>query len=128
VSLTFILNTLIAGLTIGALYALIALGYTLVYGIIELINFAHGDVFMVGAFLSWLCLNALFSKQLNANGGAGILDGGTLVLAIVLAFAVAMVGCGILGVLRGGHQQPAGGRADRGVSSKVFTSSRATSG
>ena len=39
-------------LSIGAIYALIALGYTMVYGIIELINFAHGDVFMVGAFLS----------------------------------------------------------------------------
>src|SRR5438876_202981 len=67
-SLTFILNTLIAGLTIGALYALIALGYTLVYGIIELINFAHGDVFMLGAFLSWLALNALFGRQLTAHG------------------------------------------------------------
>ena len=41
-------------LTIGAIYALIALGYTMVYGIIELINFAHGDVFMVGAFRSGL--------------------------------------------------------------------------
>ena len=39
-------------LTIGAIYALIALGYTMVYGIIELINFAHGDIFMVGAFVS----------------------------------------------------------------------------
>ena len=98
-SLTFILNTLIAGLTIGALYALIALGYTLVYGIIELINFAHGDVFMVGAFLSLMTLNGLFGKQLNANGGAGILDGGTLILAILLAFAVAMISCGVLGVV-----------------------------
>ena len=39
-------------LTIGAIYALIALGYTMVYGIIELINFAHGDMFMVGAFVA----------------------------------------------------------------------------
>ena len=39
-------------LTRGAIYALIALGYTMVYGIIELINFAHGDMFMVGAFVS----------------------------------------------------------------------------
>ena len=98
-SLTFILNTLIAGLTLGALYALIALGYTLVYGIIELINFAHGDVFMVGAFLSWLVLNALFGQQLNANGGAGVLSGGVLVLAVVIAFTVAMVGSALLGVL-----------------------------
>ncbi len=98
-SLTFILNTLIAGLTIGSLYALIALGYTLVYGIIELINFAHGDVFMVGAFLSWLALNALFGAQLNANGGAGVLDGGPLILSILVAFTVSMVGCAILGVV-----------------------------
>jgi len=98
-SLTFVLNTLIAGLTIGSLYALIALGYTLVYGIIELINFAHGDVFMVGAFLSWLALNALFGAQLNANGGAGVLDGGPLILSILVAFTVSMVGCAILGVV-----------------------------
>ena len=98
-SLTYILNTLISGLTIGALYALIALGYTLVYGIIELINFAHGDVFMVGAFLSWLALYALFGPQLNANGGAGVLSGGTLGLSLLIAFVVAMVGCAILGVL-----------------------------
>ena len=39
-------------MTLGAIYALIALGYTMVYGIIELINFAHGDIFMVGAFAS----------------------------------------------------------------------------
>ncbi len=98
-SLTYILNTLIAGLTIGALYALIALGYTLVYGIIELINFAHGDVFMVGGFLSWLALNAVYGKQLNANGGAGILTGADLIISILLAFAVSMIGCAILGVI-----------------------------
>lgn len=98
-SLTFIFNTLISGLTIGALYALIALGYTLVYGIIELINFAHGDVFMVGAFLSWLALNGIWGKQLGANGGAGILSGGDLILSILLAFAVSMIGCAILGVV-----------------------------
>ena len=45
-------------LTLGAIYALIALGYTMVYGIIELINFAHGDVFMVGAFLAMWILTA----------------------------------------------------------------------
>ena len=44
------INTLLLGTTQGALYALIALGYTLVYGIIELINFAHGDLFMLGTF------------------------------------------------------------------------------
>src|SRR3954464_7434430 len=46
----------INALTIGAIYALIALGYTMVYGIIELINFAHGEVFMVGSFVCWWLL------------------------------------------------------------------------
>ena len=45
-------------LSIGAIYALIALGYTMVYGIIELINFAHGDIFMLGAFLAPSCSSA----------------------------------------------------------------------
>ncbi|MBR2802470.1 MAG: branched-chain amino acid ABC transporter permease [Erysipelotrichaceae bacterium] len=49
---------LINGLNIGSIYALIALGYTMVYGIAKLINFAHGDIIMVGAYISLLCLNA----------------------------------------------------------------------
>ena len=47
---------LVGGLTIGSLYALIALGYTMVYGILKLLNFAHGDVYMVGAFLGYCVL------------------------------------------------------------------------
>ena len=50
------------GLTSGAIYALIALGYTMVYGIIELINFAHGDVFMVGVFASIFVLNEVLGQ------------------------------------------------------------------
>ena len=50
--MTLFLQELIVGLTNGAIYALIALGYTMVYGIIELINFAHGDIFMIGSFVS----------------------------------------------------------------------------
>ena len=46
------LNNVVDGLSIGTIWALIALGYTLVYGIIELINFAHGEVFMIGSFMS----------------------------------------------------------------------------
>ncbi len=46
------LQQLINGLELGSLYALVALGYTLIYGILELLNFAHGDVYMVGAFLA----------------------------------------------------------------------------
>ncbi len=50
---------LINGLSLGALYALIAVGYTVVYGIVQLINFAHGEIFMVGAFgafATWMML------------------------------------------------------------------------
>ena len=67
-------------LSIGAIYALIALGYTMVYGIIELINFAHGDVFMVGAFIaSWVLLSAPSTGPVgflgDPNGPFGFLGG-----------------------------------------------------
>lgn len=51
-----ILQQLINGLSLGSIYALIALGYTMVYGIIQLINFAHGDVYMVGAYIGYACM------------------------------------------------------------------------
>jgi len=77
------------GLTLGSLYALIALGYTMVYGILKLLNFAHGDVYMIGAFLGYGVLHAL----------GGPLDPSVPVaLLIVCMFAVAMVGAGGLGV------------------------------
>ena len=44
---------LVSGLTLGSIYALIALGYTMVYGILKLINFAHGDIFMLGSFVGF---------------------------------------------------------------------------
>ena len=50
------LQQLLNGLTIGMIYALIALGYTMVYGVIQLINFAHGEIFMVGAYLALLVM------------------------------------------------------------------------
>ncbi len=50
--MTLLLQELVVGITTGAIYALIALGYTMVYGIIELINFAHGDIFMIGTLIS----------------------------------------------------------------------------
>ena len=50
---------LIGGLTIGSLYALLALGYTMVYGILKLLNFAHGDVYMMGAYIGYYTLTAL---------------------------------------------------------------------
>ena len=82
------LQQLINGLTVGGVYALIALGYTMVYGVLEMINFAHGDVFMVGSFLGLVVLALLGPTA----GGVG--------LAVVLAavYVGAMVGCGALGV------------------------------
>lgn len=54
-----IVQQLINGLTIGSIYAMVALGYTLAYGILGLINFAHGDVYMVGAFIAYFCVSVL---------------------------------------------------------------------
>jgi branched-chain amino acid transport system permease protein len=79
----------LTGLTRGSLYALVALGYTLVYGILELINFAHADVFMIGGMIAATFALGVF--DLGVNPAFGL-----LVLAIVVALAVAMVGCGLL--------------------------------
>jgi branched-chain amino acid transport system permease protein len=80
---------LINGLTLGAVYALIALGYSMVYGVLQLLNFAHGDVYMVGAFIGYFILIALIPAQ------------GPLLapfLIIILMLVGAMIGCGLLGV------------------------------
>jgi len=74
----YVLQQLINGLTLGMIYGLIAVGYTMVYGIIGMINFAHGDVFMVGAFLSLIALTAL--------SGMGVTSV-PLALALTLIFA-----------------------------------------
>jgi branched-chain amino acid transport system permease protein len=79
----------VSGLTLGSLYALIALGYSLVYGILKLLNFAHGDVYMIGAFLGWYALHALGGPGNPTFTGAVVL---------LLMFVVAMLGCGVLGV------------------------------
>jgi branched-chain amino acid transport system permease protein len=85
---TFIQLT-VNGLTLGSVYALIALGYTLVYGILKLLNFAHGDVFMVGSFIGFGTLQAL--------GGAAhpVVP---IWLLLVTVTAAAMGGCALLGV------------------------------
>lgn len=57
--MTVFINQLINGLQLGSIYALIALGYSMVYGIILLLNFAHGDIIMVGAYMSWFIMNQL---------------------------------------------------------------------
>lgn len=77
--MTFITQVL-NGLQLGSIYALVALGYTMVYGIILLLNFAHGDIIMVGAYISWLVMS-----KLGLNPA----------IAVVLS----IVGCMVLGVL-----------------------------
>jgi len=75
-----LVQQLINGLSIGSIYALIALGYTMVYGIIQLINFAHGDVYMVGAFVGYFSMT-------------------TFHLGFVEALVMAMAACTVLGVV-----------------------------
>jgi branched-chain amino acid transport system permease protein len=79
-------------LTTGAIYALVALGYTMVYGIIELINFAHGDVFMVGAFTSMFVLTSVFGQQGSAA------DAPQAVFLVITTFLVTMLVMGTIGV------------------------------
>jgi branched-chain amino acid transport system permease protein len=81
--LTEFLQQLLNGLSLGAIYALIALGYTMVYGVLRFINFAHSDVFMVGAFIGF------YAGRLVPEG---TLWGGMIVLL------AAMIGCALLGM------------------------------
>lgn len=57
--MTVFFQQLINGLSLGSIYALIALGYTMVYGIIKLINFAHGDIYMLGAYIGFMAITVL---------------------------------------------------------------------
>ena len=79
----------VSGITLGSVYALIALGYSMVYGILKLLNFAHGDVYMIGAFLGWFVLHGL-------GGPLGPTVSGWFV--VTMMFLGAMAGCGVLGV------------------------------
>jgi len=88
---SFFLQIMTYGFTDGAIYALVAIGYTMVYGIIELINFAHGDVFTLGAAVSIPIFGAFGLAEGNA---LGLLS----VLALVAAFAITMVLVGALNV------------------------------
>src|ERR1700710_1740790 len=63
----YFFSTILNGLTLGSIYALIAVGYTMVYGIIKLINFAHGEFYMFGAFVGYYVLIGVFHGQ---EGGA----------------------------------------------------------
>src|SRR5438105_11895951 len=88
---SFFLQILAFALANGGIYALIALGYTMVYGIIELINFAHGDVFAFGTFLS-ASLIPIFGLAEGQAFGPGT------ALALVVVFVVTMLVCGVLNV------------------------------
>ena len=89
--LTDLGNNLVLGLSNGAIIALVALGYTLVYGIIELINFAHGDVFMIGSFVAFgLWGNFGLSESTGTVG---------LVVGLLAVMLVAMAACGTLNLM-----------------------------
>jgi branched-chain amino acid transport system permease protein len=77
----------IDGVTIGGVYAVIALGYTLVYGVLRMINFAHGELFMMGAFTGYYTLNG-FQNHSNLNDSAPVL---TITVAILLGMIVAVI-------------------------------------
>ncbi|MDR2149398.1 MAG: branched-chain amino acid ABC transporter permease [Spirochaetaceae bacterium] len=77
------LQQFINGISLGSIYALIALGYTMVYGIVMLINFAHGDILMVGAYTGYFLLSLL----------------GVSPASLVIAFLASFLVCGVLGVL-----------------------------
>ncbi len=84
------LQQIVNGLTIGLIYALIALGYTIVYGIAQLINFAHGEVFMVGAYLGLLAHGLLQLVSPNLRGS---------IFDLTNVFLFAMLGTGLLGAV-----------------------------
>src|SRR5207247_9031107 len=89
-----ILQQLINGLSLGMMYALLALGFTMVYGIIELINFAHFNVFMAGSFFGlW------FLGWIGFGRGSAVPTGATFVAVLLATFLVAMLAAGLLGVL-----------------------------
>jgi branched-chain amino acid transport system permease protein len=85
-SIDVLLQQIVNGLVVGSVYALVALGYTMVYGILQLINFAHGEIVMIGALVALVVANALLA--------AGVPP----VLALLLAILAAMIVCAIVGV------------------------------
>jgi branched-chain amino acid transport system permease protein len=88
-----LLQQTINGLSLGAMYSLLALGFTLVYGILELINFSHFNVFMVGSFIAMGVL-----QMFGLSGQDIILTGLPLAGVLLVAFAVTMVSSGVIGV------------------------------
>jgi branched-chain amino acid transport system permease protein len=87
--LIIILEQLLNGINVGSFYALIALGYTMVYGVLSMINFAHGDIFMVGAYIGFFTINRLTDAGLTASNPA---------LAILITFLAGSLGAALVGI------------------------------
>lgn len=85
-----LLQHILNGLTLGAIYSLIALGYTMVYGILKFINFAHGEIFMLGAYAGYYMYNLLCTP---AQGGAWVFS------AFVISVLFSMIICAAIGML-----------------------------
>jgi len=92
--LDVLIQQVVNGVALGMMYALLALGFTMVYGIIELINFAHFSVFVSGTFIGLLVLNLM-----GLSGDSKPLVGFQLVWTLVLVFSVTMLLTGLLGIL-----------------------------
>ena len=92
--MTLFLQELVVGITTGAIYALIALGYTMVYGIIELINFAHGDIFMIGTLV---CISIFAAFGITSSSAAP--TGLALVGVLLVTLLGSMLICAVLGVV-----------------------------
>ena len=85
--MTAFLQQLLNGISLGGIYALVALGYTMVYGVLRLINFAHGDIYMLGAFAGYYA-----SKLLHGRVPGGLFEAGAILV-------VAMLACALVGML-----------------------------
>src|SRR6201996_2253509 len=88
--MSFFFQELVNGLTTGALYSLVALGFSMVYGVLKLLNFAHGDLYMVGAYIGYFVIQWF--------GGPASLSIPVPIL-LLLMFALSALGAGVLGVL-----------------------------
>ena len=88
------LSYLINGVSLGSIYAIIALGYTMVYGIAKMLNFAHGDVIMVGGYVAFYAMN-FFSGSVLGDAPSALTTAGVTLVSVLLA----MVVCTVLGVI-----------------------------
>jgi branched-chain amino acid transport system permease protein len=95
---TLFLQQVINGIQLGFVYALIALGYTMIYGIVKLINFAHGDVFMVGAFVSYYAISRVAMHQLPVRWFPWLPPMVAIVLGTVIVIILSMAVCALLAV------------------------------